>query len=92
MVDLARDPAFIRRRRWRRIAYTVTILVAVLAISIAFARMEHGHCGGRCTGTAVAPPNSNLNSVSIRGGKKSSSVDDTVTQLGCVPSLIAERC
>jgi HlyD family secretion protein len=40
MVDIARDPAFLRRRRWRRIAYTVTIFVAVAAISVALARME----------------------------------------------------
>ena len=39
-MDLARDPAFLRRRRLRRIAYTVTIFVAVVAISVALARME----------------------------------------------------
>src|SRR5918996_829151 len=40
MVDLARDPAFVRRRRLRRIAYIVTIFVTVVAISVALARME----------------------------------------------------
>jgi HlyD family secretion protein len=40
MVDVARDPAFLRRRRLRRVAYTVTIFVAVVAISVALARME----------------------------------------------------
>jgi HlyD family secretion protein len=39
-VDVARDPAFLRRRRLRRVAYTVTIFVAVVAISVALARME----------------------------------------------------
>ena len=39
-MDLARDPAFLRRRRLRRIAYTLTIVVAVVAISVALARME----------------------------------------------------
>jgi HlyD family secretion protein len=40
MVDLARDPAFLRRRRLRRSAYSVTVFVAVVAISVAIARME----------------------------------------------------
>ena len=39
-MDLARDPAFLRRRRLRRSAYTVTIFVVVAAISVALARME----------------------------------------------------
>ena len=39
-MDVARDPAFLRRRRLRRVAYTVTIFVAVVAISVALARME----------------------------------------------------
>ena len=39
-MDIARDPAFLRRRRLRRTGYAVTIFVAVVLISVALARME----------------------------------------------------
>jgi HlyD family secretion protein len=39
-MDVARDPAFLRRRRLRRIAITIAALIVVAAVSIALARME----------------------------------------------------
>ena len=40
MPDIARDPAFLKRRRLRRIGYGVAAGIAVLAVSIVLARME----------------------------------------------------
>ena len=40
MPDIARDPAFLKRRRIRRIGYGVALTAALVAVSIALARME----------------------------------------------------
>jgi HlyD family secretion protein len=40
MPDIARDPAFLKRRRLRRIGYAVVASIVVVAVSIALARME----------------------------------------------------
>ena len=40
MPDIARDPAFLKRRRIRRIGYGVAVTAALVAVSIALARME----------------------------------------------------
>jgi HlyD family secretion protein len=40
MPDIARDPAFVKRRRLRRIGYAVVASIVVVAVSIALARME----------------------------------------------------
>jgi HlyD family secretion protein len=40
MPDIARDPAFLKRRRFRRIGYGVALTAVLVAVSIALARME----------------------------------------------------
>ena len=40
MPDIARDPSFLKRRRIRRIGYGVALTAALVAVSIALARME----------------------------------------------------
>jgi HlyD family secretion protein len=40
MPDIARDPAFLKRRRLRRIGYGVALTALLVAVSIALARME----------------------------------------------------
>jgi HlyD family secretion protein len=40
MPDIARDPAFVKRRRLRRIGYAVVATMVVVAVSIGLARME----------------------------------------------------
>jgi HlyD family secretion protein len=40
MPDIARDPAFLKRRRIRRTIYATIGIVAIVAVSIALARME----------------------------------------------------
>lgn len=40
MPDIARDPAFLKRRRLRRIGYGIAAGIVVIAVSIALARME----------------------------------------------------
>jgi HlyD family secretion protein len=40
MPDIARDPAFLKRRRLRRIGYGVVAGIVVIAVTIALARME----------------------------------------------------
>jgi HlyD family secretion protein len=40
MPDIARDPAFLKRRRIRRVGYGVALTAALVAVSIALARME----------------------------------------------------
>ena len=39
-MDVARDPAILRRKRWRHVAYAVAALVVVALVSVALARME----------------------------------------------------
>ena len=39
-MDVTRDPAILRRRRWRHVAYAVTTLLVVGLVSVALARME----------------------------------------------------
>jgi HlyD family secretion protein len=39
-MDVARDPAFLRRRRLRRIAFSIAALLVVAVVSVALARME----------------------------------------------------
>ena len=39
-MDVARDPAFLRRKRLRRIAYGIAALLVVTVVSVALARME----------------------------------------------------
>lgn len=40
MPDIARDPAFLKRRRLRRIGYGIAAAIVVIAVSITLARME----------------------------------------------------
>src|SRR5688572_12647391 len=40
MPDIARDPAFLKRRRLRRIGYGVVATIVLIAVSIVLARME----------------------------------------------------
>ena len=40
MPDIARDPAFLKRRKIRRAGYAVVAGIAVIAVSVALARME----------------------------------------------------
>ena len=40
MVDIARDPAILKRKRLRQVAYGVVALIIIAAISVALARME----------------------------------------------------
>ncbi|MBI4263786.1 MAG: HlyD family efflux transporter periplasmic adaptor subunit [Acidobacteria bacterium] len=40
MVDIARDPAILKRKRLRQAAYGVAALIVIAAISVALARME----------------------------------------------------
>lgn len=40
MPDIARDPAFLKRRKLRRIGYGVALTIGLVAVSIALARME----------------------------------------------------
>jgi HlyD family secretion protein len=40
MPDIARDPAFLKRRRLRRIAYGAVLTIVLVAVSIQLARME----------------------------------------------------
>src|SRR5829696_5974838 len=40
MPDIARDPAFLKRRRLRRIGYGIAAAIVVVAVTIALARME----------------------------------------------------
>ena len=40
MPDIARDPAFLKRRRLRRIGYGIAAGIVVIAVTIALARME----------------------------------------------------
>jgi HlyD family secretion protein len=40
MPDIARDPAFLKRRRLRRIGYAVVAGIVVIAVTIALAKME----------------------------------------------------
>jgi HlyD family secretion protein len=40
MVDIARDPAILKRKRLRQVAYGAVALIIVAAISVALARME----------------------------------------------------
>ena len=40
MPDIARDPAFLKRRRLRRIGYGIVAAIVVVAVTIALARME----------------------------------------------------
>ena len=40
MPDIARDPAFLKRRRLRRIGYGVAATIVLIAVSIVLARME----------------------------------------------------
>lgn len=40
MPDIARDPAFLKRRRLRRIGYGVAAGIVIIAVSIALARMQ----------------------------------------------------
>jgi HlyD family secretion protein len=40
MPDIARDPAFLKRRRLRRIGYAVVAAIVVVAVTIALANME----------------------------------------------------
>lgn len=39
-MDVARDPAILRRKRLRQVAYAVVTLIAVVLVSVALARME----------------------------------------------------
>jgi len=39
-MDLARDPAFLKRKRLRRIAFAIAALLVVTVVSVALARME----------------------------------------------------
>ena len=40
MPDIARDPAFLKRRRLRRIGFGIVAVVVVVGASLALARME----------------------------------------------------
>src|SRR5918994_2914412 len=40
MPDIARDPAFLKRRRLRRIGYGIVATIVLIAVSIVLARME----------------------------------------------------
>src|SRR3990170_2134513 len=40
MPDIARDPAFLKRRRLRRIGYGIVATIVLVAVSIVLARME----------------------------------------------------
>jgi HlyD family secretion protein len=40
IMDVARDPAILRRKRLRQLAYAVVALIAVVLVSVALARME----------------------------------------------------
>jgi hypothetical protein len=54
MPDIARDPAFLKRRRLRRIGYGVATTMVLIAVSIVVARMEPAPRPGLC-GTGGCP-------------------------------------
>ena|SRR5688572_7069328 len=69
MPDIARDPAFLKRRRLRRIGYSIFVALVLLAVSIALARME------------PAPPTVNADTL-VRDTVKRGSFVRTVRGLG----------
>jgi HlyD family secretion protein len=69
MPDIARDPAFLKRRRLRRIGYGVIASIVLVAVSIVLARME------------PAPPGVEVDTL-LRDTVKKGSIIRTVRGLG----------